>query len=81
MAGFYTRGIRRTISNVSRVAKRRRAIGNSVVSPPKGAFLAGAYAVAQVTNCRSPKHFGARMGVLQALLDRRFWQQGELHTG
>ena len=26
------------------------------------------------------KHFGARMGVLQALLDRRFWQQGGLQT-
>ena len=26
------------------------------------------------------KHFGARLSVLQALLDRRFWQQGEIHT-
>lgn len=26
------------------------------------------------------KHFGARLGVLQALLDRRFHQRGDLHT-
>jgi sulfate permease, SulP family len=26
------------------------------------------------------KHFGARMGVVQALLDRRFWDRGSLHT-
>lgn len=26
------------------------------------------------------KHFGARMSVVQALLDRRFWHRGELHT-
>src|SRR5262245_4927011 len=26
------------------------------------------------------KHFGARLGVVGALLGRRFWQQGELHT-
>jgi sulfate permease, SulP family len=26
------------------------------------------------------KHFGARMSVLQALLDRRFWHKGSVHT-
>ena len=26
------------------------------------------------------KHFGARLSVLQALLDRRFWHKGGLHT-
>jgi nucleotide-binding universal stress UspA family protein len=26
------------------------------------------------------KHFGARLSVLQALLDRRFWHKGQLHT-
>ncbi len=26
------------------------------------------------------KHFGAQMGVLEVLLNRRFWQRGDLHT-
>jgi nucleotide-binding universal stress UspA family protein len=47
-------------------------------------ILLGSVTEEMIQDSRVPllavKHFGARMGVLQALLDRRFWQQGELHT-
>ncbi len=47
------------------------------------AILLGSVAEEMILATRVPllvvKHFGARMGVLQALLDRRFWHKGALH--
>ncbi len=49
------------------------------------AILLGSVTEEMIIETRVPllvvKHFGARMGVLQALLDRGFWQRGEMHTG
>ncbi len=48
------------------------------------AILLGSVTEEMIIETRVPllavKHFGAGMGVLQALLDRRFWQRGGLHT-
>jgi hypothetical protein len=48
------------------------------------AILLGSVTEEMIIQARVPllavKHFGARMGVVQALLDRRFWQRGGLHT-
>lgn len=48
------------------------------------AILLGSVTEEMIIETRVPllavKHFGARLGVLQALLDRRFWQRGSLHT-
>lgn len=48
------------------------------------AILLGSVTEHTIIESRVPllvvKHFGARMGVLQALLDRRFRQEGRLHT-
>ena len=47
------------------------------------AILLGSVAEEMILATRVPllvvKHFGARMSVLQALLDRRFWHKGALH--
>jgi nucleotide-binding universal stress UspA family protein len=49
------------------------------------AILLGSVTEEMISETRVPllavKHFGARLGVLQALMDRRFWHQGGLHTG
>lgn len=48
------------------------------------AVLLGSVTEETILSTRVPllavKHFGARLGVLQALLDRRFWHKGGLHT-
>jgi nucleotide-binding universal stress UspA family protein len=48
------------------------------------AILLGSVTEEMILETRVPllavKHFGARLGVLQALLDRRFWHRGGLHT-
>ncbi len=48
------------------------------------AILLGSVTEELIIEARVPllavKHFGARMGVLQALLDRKFWQRGSVHT-
>lgn len=48
------------------------------------AILLGSVTEAVILEANIPllavKHFGARMGVLQALLDRRFRERGDLHT-
>ena len=48
------------------------------------AILLGSVTEEMILAARVPllavKHFGARMGVVQALLDRRFWEKGSLHT-
>jgi nucleotide-binding universal stress UspA family protein len=60
-----------------------------IVMPTRGrsqsaAILLGSVTEEMIIETRVPllavKHFGARLGVLQALLDRKFWQKGELHT-
>ena len=48
------------------------------------AILLGSVTEEMIASAKLPllavKHFGARLGVVQALLDRRFWHQGEMHT-
>lgn len=48
------------------------------------AILLGSATEEMIIESRVPllavKHFGARMGVLQSLLDRKFWRQGELRA-
>ena len=48
------------------------------------AILLGSVTEEMIIETRAPllavKHFGARLGVLEALLDRRFRQRGGLHT-
>ena len=49
------------------------------------AILLGSAAEQMIIETRVPllavKHFGVQMGVLEVLLNRRFWQRGEMHTG
>ncbi len=72
---------------VGRVAERQGA--DLIVMATRGrsrsaAILLGSVTEEVIINTRVPllvvKHFGARLGVLQALLDRRFRQKGDLHT-
>lgn len=72
---------------IGRVAERHGA--DLIVMATRGrsqsaAILLGSVTEEMIIEARVPllavKHFGARMGVLQALLDRRFWQRGGLHT-
>jgi len=48
------------------------------------AILLGSVAEQLIIETRVPllavKHFGAQMGVLEVLLNRRFWKHGDLHT-
>jgi SulP family sulfate permease len=72
---------------IARVAERHRA--DLIVMATRGrsrsaAILLGSVTEEMIIETRAPllavKHFGARMGVLQALLDRRFRHGGSLHT-
>ena len=72
---------------IGRAAERHGA--DLIVMATRGrsqssAILLGSVTEEMIIETRVPllvvKHFGARMGVLQALLDRRFWQRGGLHT-
>jgi nucleotide-binding universal stress UspA family protein len=72
---------------IGRVAKQRDV--NLIVMSTRGrsrsaAILLGSVTEAVILETSVPllavKHFGARMGVLQALLDRRFRERGDLHT-
>jgi nucleotide-binding universal stress UspA family protein len=72
---------------IGRAAEKHKA--DLIVMGTRGrsrsaAILLGSVTEEMIEETRLPllavKHFGARMSVLQALLDRRFWQQGELHT-
>jgi sulfate permease, SulP family len=74
-------------SVIARVAERHQA--DLIVMATRGrsrsaAILLGSVTEEMIIQARVPllavKHFGARMGVLQALLDRRFRHGGELHT-
>jgi nucleotide-binding universal stress UspA family protein len=73
---------------ISRVAESRDV--DLIVIATRGrsrsaAILLGSVTEEMIIETRVPllavKHFGARLGVLQALMDRRFWHQGGLHTG
>lgn len=72
---------------ITRAAERHQA--DLIVMGTRGrsrsaAVLLGSVTEEMISETRVPllavKHFGARMSVLQALLDRKFWQQGDLHT-
>ena len=72
---------------IVRVAEQRAA--DLIVLATRGrsrsaAILLGSVTEDMIIETRVPllavKHFGARLGVLQALLDRRFLQRGRLHT-
>lgn len=72
---------------ILRVAERERA--DLIVMATRGrsrsaAILLGSVTEETIIETRVPllavKHFGARLGVLQALLDRRFRDRGEVHT-
>ena len=72
---------------IVRVAEQRAA--DLIVLATRGrsrsaAILLGSVTEDMIIETRVPllavKHFGARLGVLQALLDRRFFQRGGLHT-
>jgi nucleotide-binding universal stress UspA family protein len=72
---------------INRVAQRHGA--DLIVMSTRGrsrsaAILLGSVTEDMIIETRVPllavKHFGARMGVLQALLDRGFWRKGNLHT-
>ena len=72
---------------VSRMAEQEDA--GLIVMATRGrsrsaAILLGSVTEEMILATRVPllavKHFGARMGVVQALLDRRFWDQGTLRT-
>jgi nucleotide-binding universal stress UspA family protein len=72
---------------IGRVAEQRGV--DLIVMATRGrsrsaAILLGSVTEEMIIETRVPllavKHFGARLGVLQALLDRRFWHQGSVHT-
>jgi nucleotide-binding universal stress UspA family protein len=72
---------------IARVAQRDAA--DLIVMATRGrsrsaAILLGSVTEQMIIDTSVPllavKHFGARLGVLQALLDRRFRQRGGLHT-
>ena len=72
---------------VSRVAEQHGA--DLIVMATRGRSRSAAILLGSVTEemlqmtpvpLLAVKHFGARMGVVQALLDRRFWEQGTVHT-
>jgi nucleotide-binding universal stress UspA family protein len=72
---------------IERMAEKHQA--DLIVMGTRGrsrsaAILLGSVTEDMITSTKIPllavKHFGARLGVLQALLDRRFWHQGEMHT-
>jgi hypothetical protein len=72
---------------IERVAEREQA--DLIVMGTRGrsrsaAILLGSVTEQTLIETRLPllavKHFGARMSVLQALLDRRFLHSGGLHT-
>lgn len=73
---------------ILRVAQRERA--DLIVLATRGrsrssAILLGSIAEEVIIHMRRPvllvKHFGATLGVLEAILDTRFRQKGGLHTG
>jgi sulfate permease, SulP family len=72
---------------IGRVAQQHGA--DAIVMATRGrsrsaAILLGSVTEEMILSTTVPllavKHFGARMGVLQALLDRRFWHKGAVHT-
>lgn len=72
---------------IHRVARQHGVDG--IVMATRGrsrsaAILLGSVTEEMIFSSRVPllavKHFGARLSVLQALLDRRFWHKGQLHT-
>jgi sulfate permease, SulP family len=72
---------------IARAAKQHEA--DLIVMATRGrsrssSILLGSVTEEMILEARVPilivKHFGARLGVLQALLDRRFRHQGDLHT-
>jgi len=79
-------------SNVGHVIKRvadRHSVDLITLATrgrsPSAAILLGSVAEQMIIETSVPllvvKHFGAHMGVLEVLLNRRFWQRGDLHTG
>lgn len=72
---------------IARVAQRHGA--DLIVLATRGrsrsaAIMLGSIAEQMIVETRVPllavKHFGAQMGVLEVLLNRRFWQRGEVRT-
>ncbi|HKB01122.1 MAG TPA: SulP family inorganic anion transporter [Gemmataceae bacterium] len=72
---------------ITRVGERHGA--DLIVMSTRGRSRSAAVLLGSVTEemiVKTPvpllavKHFGTRMGVLQALLGKKFWHQGELHT-
>ncbi len=72
---------------IGRVAQRQGA--DLIVMATRGrsrsaAILLGSVTEEMIIETRVPllavKHFGARLSVLQALLDRKFRHRGDLHT-